>query len=371
MSNSTKLTTDIRAKITELIRPEIRAMRAYHVAESNNLIKLDAMENPYPWPEQMRRQWQEELPSAELNRYPDPAARKLKSQLTQVMPIPAGSELMFGNGSDELIQLLILSLAGPGKTVLAPQPSFVMYRLLTEATGGQFIGVPLGKDNFSLDVEAMLEAMERHQPALIFLACPNNPTGNLFKRADVLRIIEHAPGVVVVDEAYEPFARTSFIEDLGQFANLLVMRTLSKLGLAGLRLGYLVAASEWITELDKLRLPYNINVLSQHTVEFALRHYEVFEQQCSQILEDREVLYQRLLQVNALQVWPSDANFLLCRVLNADAPGLVEELRQHGILIRLLHGSDPLLENCVRISVGTPNENQQLLDALGYTAQKS
>ena len=367
MSEPGNLAAAIRARVAAVVRPQVRALKAYQVAESAGLIKLDAMENPYPWPSEMRREWQSQLHRAELNRYPDPAARQLKTSLRQVMKIAPEYDLLLGNGSDELIQLLILALAGPGKVVLAPCPSFAMYRLLTEASGGDFVGVPLRQEDFSLDVEAMLAAIDRTRPALVFLACPNNPTGNLFARRDVLRIIERAPGVVVVDEAYEPFARSTALGDLAECANLLVMRTLSKVGLAGLRLGYLVADPAWTAELEKLRLPYNINVLTQMTVEFALRHYPILEQQCSRILSARDDLYQKLGQCNSLHVWPSDANFLLCRVLNGDAQGLVDQLRRQGILIRLLHGSDPLLEQCVRISIGTDAENQQLLDALGYT----
>ncbi len=366
MSDTSEFETKLQALVASAIRPEVRSLSAYKVAESSGLIKLDAMENPFPWPARLRQQWQSQLENVEPNRYPDPAARQLKASLHQALDIPTDYELLLGNGSDELIQLLILALAGPGRTVLAPQPSFAMYRILATASGGNFVGVPLREDDFSLDVEAMLEAIDRHQPALVFLACPNNPTGNLFAGHDMLRIIESAPGVVVIDEAYEPFARTSFIPELARHANVLVMRTLSKLGLAGLRLGYLVASPAWIAELEKLRLPYNINVLTQNTVEFALRHYAVWEQQCSRILEGREALYRKLGRLNSLRVWPSEANFLLCKVLNADAPGLVDALRRQGILIRLLHGSDPLLEHCVRISIGTEDENQQLLDALGY-----
>ena len=366
MPGHSELAAQIRARVAAVVRPEVRALKAYPVAPSAGLIKLDAMENPYPWPAQMRRQWQNLLRGVEPNRYPDPAARRVRSGLYEVLGIPTHLDLLLGNGSDELIQLLILSLAGPGRTVLAPQPSFVMYRLLTEAIGARFVGVPLRADDFSLDVEAMLEAIERHQPALVFLACPNNPTGNLFARHEVLQILARAPGVVVVDEAYEPFARHSLLEELDRHANLLVLRTLSKLGLAGLRLGYLVAAKAWIAELEKLRLPYNINVLTQVTVEFALQHYATLEEQCSRILRDREDLYRKLCQLNSLRVWPSEANFLLCRVLGGDAPGLAGDLRRQGILIKLLHGSEPLLDQCIRISVGTPDENQQLLNALGY-----
>lgn len=351
-------------RAAELVREPVRALSAYHVAPSEGLIKLDAMENPYAWPEDMVAGWLEHLRSVSVNRYPDPSAPALKQRLREALGVPEGCELLLGNGSDEIIQLLVLCLGGPGRVVMAPDPTFVMYRLLSSALGGQYVPVPLGAEDFAFSREAMLDAIARHRPALTFIAYPNNPTGNLFERADVEAVIEASPGLVVLDEAYEPFARHSFLDRLHAYPNLLVMRTLSKLGLAGLRLGLLIGSPAWLDELDKLRLPYNINSLTQATVEFALAHYPVFEQQAARIRADRGALTQALSRFKALRVWPSEANFLLCRVQRGDARAVATALRERGVLIRLLDGSSHALAGCLRISVGTPQENQALLDAL-------
>lgn len=347
-----------------LVREPVRALTAYPVADARGLIKLDAMENPYGWPEEMTAAWLQRLREVPLNRYPDAAATHLKARLRQVMGIPRECELLLGNGSDEIIQLLILCLGGPGRTVLAPDPTFVMYRMLTTATGGEFVAVPLVRDSFALDRGAMLEALARHQPALTFVAYPNNPTGNLFRREDVEAVIRAAPGLVVLDEAYEPFARTTFLDALHEHPNLVVMRTVSKLGLAGVRLGLLAGSPAWIHELDKLRLPYNINCLTQATVDFALDHYGVFQEQAARIRADRAALREALAGLPGLEVWPSEANFLLCRVGAPGAREVAAALKQRGVLVRVLDGASPALAGCLRISVGTPRENAALLAAL-------
>jgi len=347
-----------------LVRESVQALTAYHVAPADGLIKLDAMENPYGWPSAMLDEWLLLMREVPINRYPDAGARELKSALREALRVPDGMDILLGNGSDEVIQLLILCLCGPGRTVLAPEPTFAMYRLLCSAMGGHYESVPLLRESFALDMPAMLAAIEARQPELIFLAYPNNPTGNLFAREDVEAVIDAAPGLVVLDEAYEPFARRSWMPRLADFPNLVVMRTVSKLGLAGLRLGLLIGAPAWLEQLDKLRLPYNINSVSQASACFALSHYDVLQAQAGQIREDRARLQQSLARFEALQVWPSEANFLFCRLRDGDARSLGAALRARGVLIRVLDGGGPALANCVRISVGTPAENEALLEAL-------
>lgn len=345
------------------IRPQVRALRAYHVPEASGLVKLDAMENPYGWPEAMREGWLARLREVAVNRYPDPEARALKAALRRHMGLDAGSELILGNGSDELILLLCMALGGPGRTVLAPEPTFVMYRLLAAATGSRFEGVALHPADFSLELPALLEAVERLQPALVFLAWPNNPTGNLFDEAAVEAVLERAQGLVVVDEAYHPFAETSFLERLPGRQNLVVMRTLSKLGLAGLRVGMLAGPPDLLAELDKLRLPYNLNVLSQVTATYALEHAEALEEQARRIREARAWLLAQLQALPGVLAWPSRANFLLFRV-PGEAPATFERLKQGGVLVKCLHGAHPLLEGCLRVTVGTPAENERFLGCL-------
>jgi histidinol-phosphate aminotransferase len=357
MSNS------IEKKVEDLIRPEIRALKAYHVPDATGLIKLDAMENPYSWPEAVRREWLDTLQQVSLNRYPDPDARRLRERLRVALSVPQGMELMLGNGSDELIQIILMAVSKPGAVVLAPTPTFVMYEMIATFTGMKFAGVPLAPD-FPLDMPAMLKAVETLQPAVIFLAYPNNPTGNLFAREDVLRLIERAPGLVVLDEAYHAFAGESFMDQLCSYDNLLVMRTLSKQGLAGLRLGVLAGPRPWLEEFNKVRLPYNIGVLTQASAEFALAHLALLDEQARQIRAERERLFKSLNALKGIQAWPSRTNFILFRVEQGDADRVFDGLRTHGVLIKNLKSAGGMLKNCLRVTVGTPEENAAFLKAL-------
>ncbi|MCP5153904.1 MAG: histidinol-phosphate transaminase [Ectothiorhodospiraceae bacterium] len=356
------MTDSAAARVQRLVPEGIRGLSAYHVADSRGYVKLDAMENPYPWPEDLRDAWLARLRGEQPNRYPESSAPSLNRLLRQVMAIPDGLELVLGNGSDELIQLLMLAVA-PGTPVLAPEPSFSMYAVCARVLGRPYVPVALDPQTFALRRAAMLEAIEAHRPGLVFIAYPNNPTGNLFERADVEAVIEASPGLVVIDEAYAPFAGVTMVDAALSRPNVVVVRTVSKLGLAGLRLGLLCGQTEWATELEKVRLPYNINILTRASAEFALEHHRVFDRQVARILEDREQLLGRLQAMNAVDVWPSAANFLLVRVPGRGA-GLVDALKAEGVLVRRLHGSSPLLEDCIRVSVGTPEENEAFLAAL-------
>jgi histidinol-phosphate aminotransferase len=348
--------------VRRLIRPEIRALKAYHVPDARGLIKLDAMENPYTWPEALKQEWLDSLRDVPINRYPDPAAQTLRAQLKQSLAVPAGMDVLLGNGSDELIQLVLMGVASPGAVVLAPQPTFVMYQMIATFVGMQFVGVPLATD-FALDLGAMRTAIKQHQPAVVFLAYPNNPTGNLFDAAAIEIILREAPGLVVVDEAYHAFAQQSFMLRLGEFDNLLVMRTLSKQGLAGLRLGILAGDPAWLAEFDKLRLPYNINSLTQASAEFALQHMDVLDEQATRLRIAREQLVQDIGALPGVRVWPSAANFILFRT-DTSADAVFAALRQQGVLIKNLSGAGGVLTNCLRVTVGTPHENAAFLAAL-------
>jgi histidinol-phosphate aminotransferase len=354
--------TAVKGHIEALLRPEVRALSAYHVPESKGFIKLDAMENPYAWPRDTVDGWLEHLRGAEPNRYPDPVCATLKTELKAANGVPDEAELILGNGSDEIIQILLMALH-PSAAVMAPEPTFVMYRQISLSLGLPFVGVPLREEDFSLDSEAFLAAIEQYQPAIIFLAYPNNPTGNLFDSAAIERILAAAPGLVVVDEAYAPYADASFMGQVGRQPNLLVMRTLSKLGLAGLRLGFMAGPSEWIAEFEKLRLPYNINVLTRISAEFALAHPEVFTAQVAAILRDRGALMAELRHIEAIQVFASRANFILLRLLRHEAPAVFAALKAAGILIKNLHPQGGMLSQCLRVTVGTPEENQRFLTA--------
>ena len=355
---------DLTRRIAGLIRPEIQTLAAYHVPDSSGYIKLDAMENPYDWPPEIVHEWLAELAGAKPNRYPDARAHALKQAIRQAHQVPDSAELLLGNGSDEIIQIILMAVAGTGVTVMAPEPTFVMYRQISRCLGLDFTGVPLRAD-FSLDRAAMHAAIETHRPAVIFLAYPNNPTGNRFSLDEVLDIVQRAPGLVVVDEAYAAFASHSCLPLVDQYPALVVMRTLSKLGLAGLRLGYLAARPEWIDPFEKVRLPYNINVLTQLTAAFILRHPAFLEQQVQAILAERGRLHAALSALDDdLAVYPSEANFILFRLKRADAGVIHQRLKTKGILIKNLDQAGAALAGCLRVTVGTPTENTGFLEAL-------
>jgi histidinol-phosphate aminotransferase len=273
-------------------------------------------------------------------------------------------ELLLGNGSDELIQMLALAGARRGAVVLGVEPSFVMFRMIATFAGARYVGVDLRED-FALDAEQLLSAIERHRPGIVFVAYPNNPTGNLFDAGLIERVIEAAPGLVVVDEAYHAFAGASFIAHLARHPNLLVMRTLSKLGLAGIRLGALIGPGHWIGQLDKVRLPYNVSTLTQIVAGEVLRNEAVLTEQAAAIKLERSRLLGELRRVPGVTAYPSDANFILFRVSHAER--VFDGLKRRGVLIKSLHGSHRLLADCLRVTVGTPDENTAFLTALNQT----
>jgi histidinol-phosphate aminotransferase len=348
------------------VNPAVRALTAYHVADATGLVKLDAMENPYTWPAALTSTWLDRLRHAAINRYPDPEATRLKERVREFLGIPDDAPLLLGNGSDELLQMIAIALCGPGRTILAPEPTFAMYRIVAEVLNFRFAGVPLRGDDFGIDPATMVEAIARHRPAIVFLANPNNPTGNLFEPAAVEAVLAAAPGLVVVDEAYYPFAGKSWLPRIGAYPNLVVMQTLSKAGLAGLRVGMLAGSGRWLDEINKVRLPYNINVLSQLSAGFILEHADFLREQARQICLDRDRLAVELAAIEGVRVWPSHANFLLFRTPR-DAGAVHGALRARGVLIKRLDGSHPLLAGCLRVTVGTAGDNGAFLDALRAT----
>jgi len=349
-----------------LIRPEIQALNAYHVPPASGLIKLDAMENPYVLPPALRDEIARAVADAAINRYPDAGAQQLKAGIRRVVDLPPGMDILLGNGSDEIIQMLALAVAKPGAVLLSVEPSFVMYRMIALFAGMEYVGVPLRED-FSLDLEAMLAAIKREQPALVFLAYPNNPTGNLFDAAAVRQIIAAAPGLVVLDEAYYAFASDSFIPQLAHYENLLVMRTFSKLGMAGLRVGFLAGSAAWLSQLEKLRLPYNVGVLPQSVAAQLLAHHDLLLAQAESIKQERGRLLNALQVTPGVQAYPSEANFILFRVAGATA--VFAGLKQRGVLIKNLDGGHPALRDCLRVTVGTPEENERFVTALKESLQ--
>lgn len=352
---------------TDLIRPEIDALKAYHVADASGYLKLDAMENPHTLPAPMRAELGALLAEALIHRYPDPQAETVKQRLVQALDLPTEAEILLGNGSDEIIQIIAMTLARPGATLLALEPSFVMYRMIATFCGLGYVGVPL-KADFALDMPATLDAIRTHRPAVTFIAYPNNPTGNRFSPEDVATLIEAAaPGLVVVDEAYHAFAADSFMPRVLDYPNVVVMRTLSNAPSQSADPTKKPKRNPAKPSLDKVRLPYNINVLTQVAASYALDHIAVFNAQAADIRAERSRLAAGLAALSGWTVYPSEANFLLARV--PDAPAVFAGLKAAGILIKNLHGAHPMLDNCLRFTVGSRSDNDAVLSALAALTQ--
>ena len=348
-------------RLKNLLRQDVQGMHAYAVQPSAGLVKLDAMENPHRLPLPLQAALGERLGAVALNRYPGERIDTLRDALARHAGIPDGFSLMLGNGSDELISLLAMACDIPGAAILAPVPGFVMYAMSAQLQGLSFVPVDLTPD-FELDEAAMLSAIERHRPAIVYLAYPNNPTANLWDDATIERIIEAAPGLVVMDEAYQPFAGRSYADRLARHDHVLLMRTLSKFGLAGVRLGYLVGRTELIAQIDKVRPPYNVSVLNCEAALFALEHAQVFDAQAAELRRERDSLLQRLAQLPGTTTWRSDANMVLVRV--PDAARTFEGMKARGVLVKNVSKMHPLLANCLRLTVGCADENAQMLAAL-------
>jgi histidinol-phosphate aminotransferase len=367
-------------ELKKRLRQDVQSMHAYAIQDSTGMVKLDAMENPHRLPADLQAELGRRLGALALNRYPDGRVNDLRRALADYAGMPEGFDIMLGNGSDELISLLALacdipSVPGvpsvPSASVLAPVPGFVMYAMSAQLQGLAFVGVPLTAD-FELDQVAMLAAIAEHRPSIVYLAYPNNPTANLWDDAVIEAIIqavgEHG-GLVVMDEAYQPFSSKSYIDRITRHRHVLLMRTLSKFGLAGVRLGYMIGPKALIAEIDKVRPPYNISVLNCEAALFALEHQSVFAEQATELIVQRQRLLTALRSMSMLKTWDSDANMILVRVIakagEADAAGRVfEHLKAAGVLVKNISKMHPLLVNCLRLTVGTADENTQLLATL-------
>lgn len=358
------MTDLLTATMARVVRADIQGLHAYAVQPSAGMVKVDTMENPHPLPPALQQALGERLGRVAIHRYPAERGDDLKAALAAHAGLPAGCSLMLGNGSDELITLLSMACALPGAVFMSPLPSFVMYGLSAALQGVQFVGVPLTSD-FDLDEAAMLAAIDQHKPAVLYLACPNNPTANLWDEAVIDRIVDAMArhrGLVVIDEAYQPFASRDAMHRLGRQPHVLVMRTMSKFGLAGVRIGYLMGASALIAEIDKLRPPFNISVLNAEAAMFALEHADEYARQAVLIRDQRERLFRALQDLPGVHPWPSQANMVLARV--PDAAATFAGMKARGVLIKNVSALHPLLANCLRITVGTPDEVTLTLAAL-------
>lgn len=355
------MSATLEQRMKRVIRQDIQSMHGYAVQPSAGMVKIDTMENPFQLPAQLREQLGRRLAEVALNRYPAERGDVLRAALARHAAMPEGCDIMLGNGSDELISLLTLACDVPGNTVIAPVPGFVMYQMSAKLQGLKFVGVPL-TESFELDLPAMLAAVREHQPALVYLAYPNNPTANLWNDAAIDAIIEATPGLVVMDEAYQPFAARDSIERLKRHEHVLLMRTMSKFGLAGVRIGYLIGRKALIAEVDKLRPPFNVSVLNCEAALFALEHVDEYAKQAATIRAERDALQGLLRALPGVTPFASDANMILVRV--PDSKKAFEGMKARGVLVKNVAFLHPLLHNCLRITVGTPQENVKMMDAL-------
>ena len=345
-----------RIAFQKLVRENVRSLRPYQAEEIPCRVKLDANESPYRIPAGLLAK---KVAGVRLNRYPDPDARKLKKAVSRDLGVEP-CNILAGNGSDELIYYLIIAFGGP---VLSPAPTFSMYGIISQALGARHIGVPLD-GNFDIDLRSMLAAIRKHRPKLIFLSSPNNPTGNCFSPEKIKKIIEASKGIVVVDEAYQPFSRgRGFLPQLKMHKNLAILRTLSKIGLASLRVGLLVGDEDLVGEVNKVRLPFNLNSLSQAAALEALRDRKTIRSHINAIAAERERVFGELSGMEGIEPYPSDANFILFKV--DDAHNVFLRLLKSGVLIRDLSGA---IGGALRVTIGTPEENDAFIRALKKAA---
>lgn len=354
----------LNQRLQATLRQDVQSMHAYAIQPSAGFVKLDAMENPFRLPPELQRELGDRLARVAINRYPGAGSAALVEALSRHVGLPAGCALTLGNGSDELIDMLSVVCMKPGAKVLAPVPGFVMYEMSAKLRGLEFVGVPLTAD-FQLDTDAMLAAIAQHRPAITYIAYPNNPTANLFDDAAIDRIVAAVgaqQGFVVFDEAYQPFSSRTWMQRMAAHPHVTVMRTLSKFGLAGVRLGYLCGAAALVQEVDKVRPPYNVSVLNAEAALFALDHADEYERQAGILRAERARLQAALAALPGVTAFPSEANMVLVRV--PDSAAAFAGMKARGVLVKHIAGLHPLLKNCLRLTVGAPEENDQMIQAL-------
>ena len=339
------------------IRKDIQSLNAYHVPEPIECLKLDAMESPFSPNKDFEKEFLQHLSKVDINRYPEPSAKEVIKSLRSLMNIDENHGVLLGNGSDELIQLIALA-CNEGDTILSFSPSFVMYEMIAKFSRLNYIDSPL--IDFDIDLENTLQIIKETQPKLIFIAYPNNPTGNLFNREKIETIIQSTDALVVLDEAYYAYADDTFLNDIAKYENLILLRTISKIGFAGVRLGLLIGSEEIVGELNKIRLPYNINSLTQAACKFLLNKKDYLQSHAELIVNERKELIKSIKKYKNITVFPSQANFVLIKTL--DSQELFNFLLDKRILIKNLSKMKGL-DNFLRITIGSPNENATILSA--------
>ena len=355
----------LEQKISRLVPERLQKLEPYKTDSASGLVKLDAMELPFPIDAAVAELLSRALTEVELNRYPEARPKAIRSLLLSENRLGTKVDVVLGNGSDELIHLLCLMMCKTDQsTVLCPSPTFSVYRIAAEIVGLRYTEIDNSYDDFSLDFGNMMTVIERDEPALIFLASPNNPTGRLISKAEIETICRKSRGLVVLDEAYWRFAGESLVCLTEIFENLLVLQTFSKIGFAGLRVGMLFGQKPWIDLIEKIRMPYNINSFSQAGALFALNNKTLIKGNIDRLKKERNWMFDQLSKINSVKVWPSEANFFLIRLIEQSGSSTFAQLKSKGFLVKNLTGSHPALMNCLRVTVGTREENTGFLSAL-------
>ncbi len=347
--------------MVEFVRDDLKDLKPYKAHNIPHKIKLDANESPYDLPDEIRQQLAKELmEGCRFNRYPDSDATALRQAISRYCGV-SPDEVMVGAGSDELIRIIISAFVGKGDAVLSPAPSFTMYGIFTRIAGGMLVEVPLD-DNFDYDMSGFYKAIEQHKPKLIFICSPNNPTGNVIDKYELIKLVTAFNGIVVVDEAYGEFLGESVASWMVNYPNAAVLKTFSKaFGLAGLRVGYLIGNRELVEEIYAVKPPYNLNSFSQRAAQLVLENVDIFSSRIAAIVDERERLYEKLRAIKGIDVFPSKANFLLIKV--PDGEMVYKKLIGEGILVRNFP-DEPRLKNCLRVTIGTKQENEAFLQTL-------
>lgn len=354
--------------IEKFFRSDLFELRPYSVKHRPHKIKLDANENPFNMPKPLREIISQKIIDFEFNRYPDAEAKNLRNKLAKLLDVPV-EWICVGNGSDELISYILTTFAREDARMLYPTPTFAMYEILAHAAGIETVAVPL-TDDFQIDLSRTLDSLNPDGTNLFFISYPNNPTGNCFDEDAIRGLVDQPNALVIMDEAYHEFSGKTFLPSVEHSPNLIITRTFSKAyDLAGLRVGYMIAHPEIVNEINKIRLPYNLNSFSQLVACTVLENLDLFKPVIEEIITERDRIYQELLHAERaiklkVQPFPTDANFILMR-FSENADKVFDRLLSDEILIRNLNRPGKL-KNCLRVCVGTPEENDAFLKSLFY-----
>lgn len=347
--------------IQKLIRKDLRSLVPYEPHPYSNVIKLDANENPHSFPAELIEKLFSGIDGEMFNRYPDPLGEELIKKIALISGFEP-ENIILGNGSDELIQLLLQTFGGPGRKAVIPVPTFSMYKIHSQITGTGYIEVPRDA-SFGIDSEVLLKELADPDATVTFIASPNNPTGNAAPESLIESIVQNAQGLIVIDEAYIDFGGRTCVNLIDKYPNVIIMRTFSKIGLAGLRVGYLIASNQIINELLKVKQPYNVNSFSQFAASMVLDNWPLFKKQIDDIVSERNRLSNEMSGMPGITVHPSEANFILFSAQKR-AEDVHRGLLEGGVLVRKNLGNTHGLSECLRVTVGTREENNVFLEKL-------